>query len=182
MFKQVYARDVYWKPSCRRHLFRDAVYVGDAAALFPGMCVCTLVPDIRVKVWRCDRCELAWLVKKSEVLVCPLPTSADRARLNMSSGSSVQMPTMFATFPEIWGFLTCPSAPDGSKRQMGRLSLSFEGTLWTISLNDPTTGLYAALTSQDIEGLILMVESRFADGTMPWKVSKYQAKVPKPKA
>jgi hypothetical protein len=59
------------------------------------------------------------------------------------------------------------------------MSLSLDGTLWTLALNDPTTGLYSALTASDLEELILMVESRLAEGTMAWKLSKYQPKAGK---
>jgi hypothetical protein len=43
-------------------------------------------------------------------------------------------------------------------------------------LNDPATGLYCALTCHDLDELILMIESRLAEGTMPWKLSKYPPK------
>jgi len=80
---------------------------------------------------------------------------------------------MFDSFPEIWAFLTCLAAPDGSIRQTGTMSLSLNGGIWSLALNDPATGLYSALSSNDIDELILMVEARLAEGTMPWKVSKY---------
>jgi len=53
------------------------------------------------------------------------------------------------------------------------MSLSWSGGIWNLALNDPDTGLYAALSHQDLDDLILMVEARLAESTMPWKVSKY---------
>ena len=176
MFKQVYKRAENWRPACRRHYFSDAVCRAQGQPLLKTLCVCDVVPNVNVVVWRCSRCDLGWLPSASEVLVCPLPTKATREGLASSSGSNARRSTMFDSFPEIWGFLTSTDAPDGSKRLPGHVSLSLDVGLWTCALNDPATGLYCALTSSDLDALVLMVESRLAEGTMPWKISKYPPK------
>jgi hypothetical protein len=48
--------------------------------------------------------------------------------------------------------------------------------MWQLALTDPTLGLYSALSSTSLDDLVLMAESRMADGTMPWKLSKYPPK------
>jgi hypothetical protein len=83
---------------------------------------------------------------------------------------------MFNGFPELWLFLTSCEAPDGSKRLPGTVSLSLNGNMWQLALTDPTLGLYSALSSTSLDDLVLMAESRMADGTMPWKLSKYPPK------
>lgn len=176
MFKQVYRRPLDGKPSCRRHRFPQAVFWSDRQPLLADVCVCHLVPGLRVEVWECPRCDLDWLLHERSVLVCPIPTKATRESLDTSSGSSVQRSSTFDSFPEIWAFLTLTVAPDGSKRIPGTLSLSFGGGVWTLALTDPTTGLYCPLSSQVIDDLVLMVEARLAEGTIPWKVSKYPPK------
>lgn len=105
--------------------------------------------------------------------MCPLPTKATRESLVSSSGSNVSKSTMFDSFPELWDFLTCPQLPDGSKRQPGKLSLSCEHGMWKVALNDEHTSLYACLTNHDLDNLILMVEARLAEATLPWKPSQY---------
>ena len=108
--------------------------------------------------------------------MCPLPTKVDRDKLTTSSTSNVSPSTMFSAFPELWAFLTSLEAPDGSKRLPGTASLSLNGAVWSVALNDPSLGLYSALSSTNLDDLVVMIESRMADGTMPWKLSKYPAK------
>jgi hypothetical protein len=176
VFRQVYARPVNRRPACRRHLFPEVVFNPDRQRLLPGLCLKDLCPWLSVELWRCPRCGPDWIIRESEVLVCPVPTKATRESLATSSGSSVKRSTTFDSFPEIWEFLTSTACPDGSPRQTGRVSLSCEGTLWTLALNDPSTGLYAALTAQTLDDLVLMVEARLSEGTVPWKLSKWTPK------
>jgi len=173
VFKQLYKRPVDAKPACRRHLFPDAVFGGDRQPLIPGVCLCHLSRKLGVELWSCGKCGVDWLAHAKGAFVCPLPTKATRESLAGSSGSTVQASTTFSSFPEIWAFLTSLSCPDGSARSPGTVSLSLNGGIWNLALNDPTTGLYAALSGQSFDDLILMVEARLAEGTMPWKVSKY---------
>jgi hypothetical protein len=135
-----------------------------------------LCPWLTVELWRCDHCDIGWTKKTRRVQVCPLPTKATRESLNGSSGSTVKRSTMFESFPEIWAFLTCLTDPDGSTRPTGTMSLSLSGGIWSLALSDPGTGLYSQLSSQSLDDLILMVEARLAEGTIPWKVSRYPAK------
>jgi hypothetical protein len=108
--------------------------------------------------------------------VCPLPTKATRESLVTSSGSNVKRSTTFDAFPELWAFLTCFTSPDGGKRQGGKVSLSCEGGVWSLALNDPSTALYACLNGQDLDDLILMAEARLSESTMPWRPSNYGPK------
>jgi hypothetical protein len=173
VFRQVYTRPLDVKPACRRQLFPQSLRDVGHQRLPQGFCLCHVCPWLEVALWRCDHCDISWTKKAKVVQVCPLPTKATRESLNGSSGSDVKRSAMFDSFPEIWQFLTCLTAPDGSTRQPGTVSLSLNGGIWNLALNDPATGLYAALSCQTIDDLILMVEARLSEGTMPWKVSKY---------
>jgi len=173
VFRQLYARPVDRKPACRRMLFPQADNELGQQPMPKGFCLCHVCPWLEVALWRCDHCDISWTKRERKVLVCPLPTKATRESLNGSSGSAAQRSTMFDSFPETWQFLTCLSSPDGSIRQPGTISLSLNGGIWSLALNDPATGLYAAMSSASLDDLILMVEARLAEGTMPWKLSKY---------
>lgn len=176
MFKQVYVRPANRKPSCRRHLFPESVLRPDAQSLLPGLCLCDLCPWLTVELWRCPRCGPDWVVRESKVYVCPLPTQQTKESLRSTSGSSAKPSTTFDGFPELWAFLTSTLGPDGQPRQPGRVSLSWDAGLWSLSLNDPSTGLYASLSSQALDDLVLMVEARLSESTVPWKLSKYVPK------
>lgn len=173
VFKQLYVRPVDRKPACRRRLFPQSLLVDGIQPVPPGICLGQVCPWLSVELWSCDHCGTNGIHKERKVLVCPLPTKATRDSLNGSSGSDVKRSSMFDSFPEIWQFLTCLNAPDGSARQPGTMSLSLNGGIWNLALNDPATGLYAALSCQAIDDLLLMTEARLSEGTMPWKVSKY---------
>jgi hypothetical protein len=176
VFRQVYARPVNRKPACRRHLFSESVSRPDRQPLLPGLCLCDLCPWITVDLWRCPQCGPDWVIRESRVLVCPIPTQATKDSLRSTSGSSAGPSKTFDAFPELWAFLTSTLGPDGQPRLPGRVSLSWDAGLWTLSLNDPSTGLYASLTSQVLDDLVLLVESRLSESTVPWKLSKYAPK------
>ena len=176
MFKQLYKRPVNRKPSCRRHLFPQAVFQTERQPLLPGLCLKDVCPWLSVELWTCPRCGPGWLAQEGKVYVCPLPTKDDRKSLDSSSGSSVKMSSMFDGFPELWAFLTCYQLPDGCKRQGGKVSLSCEGSMWSLVLTDPHTSLYACLNGPDLEDLLLMAEARLGESTMPWRPSNYPRK------
>jgi hypothetical protein len=173
---QLYERPVDRRTPCRRHLFPDSVFRSESQPLLPGLCLCDVSRKLGVELWSCGKCGSDWLSKAKGVIVCPLPTKATKESLATPSGSSVKQPSLFATFPELWAFLTCYTSPDGSKRQGGKLSLSCDAGVWSLTLMDPSTTLYACLQGSDVEDLILMVEARLAESTLPWRVSSYSPK------
>lgn len=173
MLRAVYKRPVDRKTACRRHRFAQADTSTDRERLVPGLCLCHVCPWLTVELWRCSYCGPGWLRQEGSVYVCPVPTKATKDALVTSSGLSLKRSTMFDGFPEIWAFLTSTEAPDGSRRMPGTLSLSSGGGVWTLSLTDPSTNLYSSLCSQDLDTLIVMVESRLSESSIPWRVSKY---------
>jgi len=176
MLRDVYMRPPERKRPCRRHLFPQAAINTDRQLLTPGTCLCHVAPWLSVELWRCSACGPGWVAREGRVFVCPVPTKATRESLVSSSGSSVKRSTTFDSFPELWAFLTSYKCPDGTGRQGGKLSLSCEQSVWTLALNDPTTSLYACLSSQDLDDLVLMAEARLAESTMPWRPSAYAPK------
>jgi hypothetical protein len=176
VLRRLYARPLDAKPACRRHLFPQSRNDLGNERLPTGICLCHVCPWLAVELWRCDHCGTNWTHKERSVLVCPLPTKATRESLVSSSGSNVQKSTTFDSFPELWAFLTCYTCPDGSKRQGGRLSLSCDAGLWTLALTDPSTSLYACLSGQTIDDLVLQVEARLSESTMPWRPSNFSPK------
>jgi hypothetical protein len=176
VFKRVYARPLNAKPACRRHLFPQSDGELGSQLLPKGFCLCHVCPWLTVALWRCDHCDISWTKKERIVQVCPLPSKKTRESLVSSSGSSVPKSTTFDSFPELWAFLTCYLSPDGDKRQGGKLSLSCDAGQWSLALTDPSTSLYACLNGPDLDGLILMVEARLSESTIPWRPSNYSPK------
>lgn len=176
VLKQVYASPEDRKPACRRHLFPQSVVDVGYQPLPKGFCLCHVCPWLEVALWRCDHCDISWTKKAKVVQVCPLPTKATRESLVSSSGSSVKPSTTFDSFPELWAFLTCYKSPDGTARQGGKLSLSCDAGLWTLALTDPSTSLYACLSGPTVDDLVLQVEARLSESTMPWRPSNFTPK------
>ena len=173
MIRQLYMRPVNWKPPCRRALVGLADNAGQVCQGRPLVCIGTRLVWLDLEPRCCPVCQPGDRRQEGQVSMCPLPTKAMRESLTTSSGSNVKRSSMFDSFPEIWAFLTCLQGPDGSPRQTGTMSLSLNGGIWNLALNDPATGLYAAMSSASLDDLVLMIESRMAEGTMPWKLSKY---------
>ena len=176
MFKQLYKRDVYWKPPCRRKLGPQNGWAGGQWQGGPAVCGGVLLTWLHVEPRVCPQCNPARDADERRVSLCPLPTKATADSLASSSGSNVTRSSTFASFPELWAFLTCYESPDGGKRQGGKLSLSCERGLWSLALTDPSTSLYACLNAPSLDDLILMVESRLAESTMPWRPSNFTPK------
>jgi hypothetical protein len=176
VFKQVYKRTVYWKPPCRSLLGPVNRGAGHQWQGRPVICCGARLSWLSVECQRCTACTEVKNDFHSEARMCPLPTKATAESLASSSGSSVKGSSTFASFPELWAFLTCYESPDGGKRQGGKLSLSCERGLWSLALTDPSTSLYACLNAPSLDDLILMVESRLSESTIPWRPSNYTPK------
>jgi hypothetical protein len=176
VFKQVYKRALNWKPPCRSLLGPVNRGAGHQWQGRPVICCGVRMSWLPVECQRCPACSGAPGGAPSEKQMCPLPTKATADSLASSSGSNVTRSSTFASFPELWAFLTCYESPDGGKRQGGKLSLSCERGLWSLALTDPSTSLYACLNAPSLDDLILMVESRLSESTMPWRPSNYTPK------
>jgi hypothetical protein len=176
MFKQVYKRSVNWKPPCRLTLELARLDAEGDRRDASSLCVGRRLTWLSVECQRCPSCTWAPSGQKAEVSLCPLPTKDVRDALTTSSTSNVSPSSIFNGFPELWLFLTSNVQPDGSKRLPGTISLSLNGSMWQLALTDLTLGLYSALHSTSLDDLVLMIESRMADGTFPWKLSKYPPK------
>jgi hypothetical protein len=109
-----------------------------------------------------------------EVHTCMvLPTRLDAERLRSHSSSSASAGTLLQPFPELLEFLCLTSLPDGTKRSPGKMSLSLESGMWQVALSDLETSLYACLTGEDLDCVLLTVEERLRAGSMPWRPSRY---------
>jgi hypothetical protein len=179
MLKRLYASPENKKAACRQHLHPQSKRSDLAGSSSLSLCLAHVCPWLSVELVRCAQCTPGHPSTEGMVIMCPVPTKATRESLATSSGSNLKPNTTFASFPELWAFLTSCSCPDGSKRLPGKLSLSCECGLWTLLLTDPHTSLYACLTGSDLDDLVLMAEARLAESTMPWRASRYG---PKPKA
>lgn len=79
-------------------------------------------------------------------------------------------------FPELLLYLTDPSWDDGSSRELASLSLTIEGGLFKLALNDRAQHRTMYLTSQSIrEGLELM-EDNLASGRGDWRAWNVRTK------
>jgi hypothetical protein len=173
MLKPLYASPPNRKPACRFHLKgetgRDMAFPSQPASL----CQTHLLHWLPAGVVRCANCSMDGCLSERPVLMCPLPTKETRDQLVTSSGSNLKPNKTWESFPELWAFLTCEQSPDGGVRQGGKLSLSYEQGLWKLVLTDVHTSLYACLTGQDPDGLVLMAESRLSESGVPWRKSSY---------
>ncbi len=110
----------------------------------------------------------------AEVEACMvLPRKSASASTNGSSTSSALDAGPLTEYSELWAFLTAATYPDGSKRRTGRISLSCDVDLLGLSLIDDETGQYSFLNGKSIAGLLTEVELRLADGTLSWRVSRF---------
>lgn len=112
-----------------------------------------------------------------EVEACmALPEKRASANGSTSSTSSASASGLLEPFRELWDFLTASTYPDGRKRRMGRLSVSFESGLLGLLLTDEETGQYAFLNGRTLDDLLLEAESRLADGSLHWRPSRYSGR------
>jgi len=102
----------------------------------------------------------------------PIPATNGSA----SSTSVVRADTLLKPYSEVWEFLTACQYPDGTKRQTGRLSLSWNGHAWAIALTDPTTGLFAFIEGTSPDDVLLTIDTMMGEDRVPWRSSKYPSK------
>lgn len=176
MFKQLYKRLVQFRPACRRDLYNQNARDAGSQLSLPGCKRCRPCSLVGADVARCSICGPGWLLRESLVPMCPLPTKQTRESLDTSCGSTAKPSSTFDSFPELWAFLTSSLFPDGTKRQTGKMSLSFDSGIWSLVLTDLHTQLYACLNAPSVDDLILMAEARLAESTMPWRASNYGPK------
>jgi hypothetical protein len=179
MLRPVYRKPVNRKPACRRCLFPPGLNWSDREPIGSFACLRQLCTWLNAELGSCAECSPGRLSRKDLVEMCPLPTMQTKDSLRSTSGSSAGPSKTFDCFPELWAFLTSTVGPDGAPRLPGRVSLCWDAGLWTFSLNDPTTGLYASLTAQVLDDLILMAEARLSESTVPWKLSKWAPRAKK---
>lgn len=123
----------------------------------------------------CYWCIVAkWGDKENELL--PLPRKSAGAALSQSSTSRPLDAGLLKQYVELWAFLTSATFEDGTTRKTGSLSLSFGSGLLGLSMNDAETGQYAFLQGRSLDDLLLEAEGRLADGSTPWKVSKWMTR------
>jgi len=127
------------------------------------------VPVPLVLCWWCREYHPPAEVEKCMVL----PRKVAAADGSPSSTSSALVAGQWSQFPELWAFLTATVFPDGGSRKTGRLSVSFESGAMRLSLTDDETGQYASLSGRNLDDLFLDLELRLAEGTLPWKASRY---------
>ncbi len=105
-----------------------------------------------------------------------LPRKTAAVESSQSSMSSALDAGQWKLFPELWAFLTTSVFEDGASRRTGRLSVSFESGALRLSLTDEETGQYASLSGRRLDDLFLDLELRLAEGSLPWKASRYASR------
>ncbi len=110
----------------------------------------------------------------NKCMVLPRKTAAVEG--SQSSTSNALDAGQWKLFPELWEFLTASVFPDGASRRTGRLSVSFESGAIRLSLTDDETGQYASLSGRKLDDLFLDLEVRLAEGSLPWKASRYASR------
>jgi hypothetical protein len=173
MLRPLYARPPDRKPSCRFHLKGETGRNMALPPQFASLCQTHVLPWLPAAVVRCANCSMGGCLSERSVSMCPIPTKETREKLATSCGLSSRPTKTWESFPELWAFLTCEQSPDGGQRQGGKLSLSFEQGLWKLVLTDVHTSLYACLTGEDPDGLVLMAEARLGESSVPWRKSSY---------
>jgi len=124
---------------------------------------------VNVLCWWCRN-----MHSPGEVPLCmALPRKAADANGSPSSTSNALVAGPLKDLPEIWGFLTATSYPDGTKRRTGRLSVSFESGMLGLLLTDDETGQYAFLNGRNLDDLMAEAELRLADGSLSFRPSRY---------
>lgn len=112
-----------------------------------------------------------------EVDACmALPRKNTGTENPVSSMSSVLDAGPLKPLEELWAFLTASAFEDGTSRRTGRLSLCFESGNLKLSLNDEETGQYACLSGRQLQSLLEETELRLADGSMPWRASRFKSR------
>ncbi len=105
-----------------------------------------------------------------------LPRRNEAPASSGSSTSKLAHGQLLSQFSEVLAFLTQTTWPDGKRRTTGRLSLSCGLTSWTLSAVDEESGQYVSLAADTPDDALLMFEAGLADGTLPWRASKYSSK------
>jgi len=93
-----------------------------------------------------------------------------------SSTSNVLDAGLLTPFSELLAFLTATTFEDGTRRQAGKISLSFESGCWGLSLQDAETQQYAFLEGTSLDDLLLTVELKMKEDRVPWRPSKWAPK------
>lgn len=101
------------------------------------------------------------------------PTVPVPAAGSATSSSSALDAGLFKQYPELWDFLTTSILPDGTPRVTGRLSVCFESGVLKLSLTDDHTRQYASLSGRAMDDLLVEVELRLSDGSLPWRASSF---------
>lgn len=92
------------------------------------------------------------------------------------SGSGLQpassQSTYLAPFADLLAFLSSPCWPDGSKRELGSLSIAVTAGRWSVRVKDPNGKRYAYLTGQTIDEALEAVEKGLGSDQMDWREDK----------
>jgi hypothetical protein len=137
-----------------------------------------IAPPVVIRTVLCPFCREYH--SPAEVDTCMvLPRKTTETGNSTTSSSSALAAGALTQYSEIWAFLTATAYEDGSKRQTGKLSLSYGSGMLGISLQDMETGQYCFLEGRDLDQLLLDVEVRLAEGVMPWRASKWPPRAKK---
>lgn len=80
--------------------------------------------------------------------------------------------TYLVLFSDLMAFLSCPSWGDGSRRELGTLSIAVTAGRWSGRLKDPNGKRYAYLTALTIDELLEGLEKGLATDTLDWREDK----------
>jgi hypothetical protein len=118
----------------------------------------------RLRRWKGSRCTI------------PLPTRSTKTNSSGTSSSGALVPGLLSAYPELWDFLTVSSLPDGTRRLTGRLSVTCERGVITVSLSDDETNQFVSRSGKSLDDCLKSAEAGMASGELEWAVSKYPTK------
>jgi hypothetical protein len=80
------------------------------------------------------------------------------------------------SYPALFEFMSCPTYPDGSSRQLSTLTLFRDDNLWKACLNEKDQGL-VLFVSEDRFGVLLeALELLLQEERPPWRKSTHKGK------
>jgi len=128
--------------------------------------------DREVLCWWCREVHLA-----SEVESCmKLPRKNAAVAGSESSTLKSSDAGPLSPFSAILAWLSQTCFEDGTRRQTGRLTLSFESGMWGLSFVDTESQQYAFLEGRNLEEMLLIADDKLDKDMMPWRASKWAPK------
>jgi hypothetical protein len=80
---------------------------------------------------------------------------------------------LLSGWPSFLEFLSSSVWEDGTKRELGKVSIRVESGRWRMQLNDPNTGEVAWADGDTPEDVLSLVDDALANDKINWQVDRY---------